>query len=332
MSLPFKRFPDLQLTRVTRLKPGVNESVDFFPLRPGALCASPFALCPLPFTLARMSLLQVAVMLAAAFIAGMVNSIAGGGTLLTFPLLIWLGTRSESRERDQHRRALAGTVRWAVWLSPRDERQLFDPDAPGSDQCDWRRSRRLASDRDAITDVRAPGAVSDFVRDGSVHAAGSGESLAAFAERLRRFDQRIGGRLRSSCSFFRRCTAATLAPAMASGCWRRWACSVCTTSIARTASRTFSASASTASRCWLFRFRIWFCGQELSLMAVAALARRLCRRAHGAASGPCSHSPRDRGDWICDYGRDAVADEVKNPVVSTGARSERVDTQACDTA
>jgi hypothetical protein len=30
-------------------------------------------------------------MLAAAFVAGLVNSIAGGGTLLTFPLLIWLG-------------------------------------------------------------------------------------------------------------------------------------------------------------------------------------------------------------------------------------------------
>src|ERR1041384_8255169 len=30
-------------------------------------------------------------MFAAAFLAGVVNSIAGGGTLLTFPLLIWLG-------------------------------------------------------------------------------------------------------------------------------------------------------------------------------------------------------------------------------------------------
>ena len=38
-----------------------------------------------------MSLLHVAAMFAAAFVAGLVNSIAGGGTLLTFPLLIWLG-------------------------------------------------------------------------------------------------------------------------------------------------------------------------------------------------------------------------------------------------
>src|SRR5256885_15819838 len=38
-----------------------------------------------------MSLLHGALMFADAFAAGMVNSIAGGGTLLTFPLLIWLG-------------------------------------------------------------------------------------------------------------------------------------------------------------------------------------------------------------------------------------------------
>lgn len=38
-----------------------------------------------------MSLLEVALMFAAAFVAGAVNSVAGGGTLLSFPLLIWLG-------------------------------------------------------------------------------------------------------------------------------------------------------------------------------------------------------------------------------------------------
>src|SRR5260221_3318525 len=38
-----------------------------------------------------MTLLHVALMFTAAFFAGVVNSIAGGGTLLTFPLLIWLG-------------------------------------------------------------------------------------------------------------------------------------------------------------------------------------------------------------------------------------------------
>src|SRR6266851_3792579 len=38
-----------------------------------------------------MSFVHVAAMFIAAFFAGVVNSIAGGGTLLTFPILIWLG-------------------------------------------------------------------------------------------------------------------------------------------------------------------------------------------------------------------------------------------------
>src|SRR5438067_2732331 len=38
-----------------------------------------------------MQFIHAAVMFLAAFFAGVVNSIAGGGTLLTFPVLIWLG-------------------------------------------------------------------------------------------------------------------------------------------------------------------------------------------------------------------------------------------------
>jgi len=38
-----------------------------------------------------MPIAHAVAMFAAAFLAGVVNSIAGGGTLLTFPLLIWLG-------------------------------------------------------------------------------------------------------------------------------------------------------------------------------------------------------------------------------------------------
>jgi uncharacterized membrane protein YfcA len=38
-----------------------------------------------------MPVLQIALMFVAAFFAGVVNSIAGGGMLLAFPLLIWLG-------------------------------------------------------------------------------------------------------------------------------------------------------------------------------------------------------------------------------------------------
>src|SRR6185503_14927522 len=38
-----------------------------------------------------MSLSEIALLIAGAFAAGSINSIAGGGTLVTFPLLIWLG-------------------------------------------------------------------------------------------------------------------------------------------------------------------------------------------------------------------------------------------------
>src|SRR5437868_14645917 len=53
--------------------------------------SSPFALCTLRFILPRMPFIHAALMVIAAFVAGIVNSIAGGGTLLTFPLLIWIG-------------------------------------------------------------------------------------------------------------------------------------------------------------------------------------------------------------------------------------------------
>src|SRR6266851_4143148 len=38
-----------------------------------------------------MSLWQASLVFLAAFIAGMMNSVAGGGTLVTFPTLVWLG-------------------------------------------------------------------------------------------------------------------------------------------------------------------------------------------------------------------------------------------------
>src|SRR5260370_24608312 len=50
-----------------------------------------FALCRLPFRLPSMHFIHATAMFVAAFFAGVVNSIAGGGMLLTFPLLIWLG-------------------------------------------------------------------------------------------------------------------------------------------------------------------------------------------------------------------------------------------------
>jgi len=40
------------------------------------------------------NLLHAAVAFAAAFAAGAINSVAGGGTLISFPTLIWLGLNS----------------------------------------------------------------------------------------------------------------------------------------------------------------------------------------------------------------------------------------------
>src|SRR5438270_9454940 len=59
----------------------------------GSMNKSPslFALWPLRLILPRMPFIYGVAMFLAAFAAGVVNAIAGGGTLLTFPVLIWLG-------------------------------------------------------------------------------------------------------------------------------------------------------------------------------------------------------------------------------------------------
>jgi hypothetical protein len=38
--------------------------------------------------------------------------------------------------------------------------------------------------------------------------------------------------------------------------------------------------------------------------------RRLCRRAHGATRGSGVHSSRHRRNWVCDYDRNALANEI----------------------
>ena len=58
-----------------------------------------------------MDLTHGTVSFGAGLIAGAMNSVAGGGTLLTFPTLIWLGLNSRDRERHlQHRRRVARSV------------------------------------------------------------------------------------------------------------------------------------------------------------------------------------------------------------------------------
>lgn len=79
-----------------------------------------------------MSLWHGVIVFAAAFIAGMMNSVAGGGTLVTFPTLIWLGMDPIQANVSStvslwpgslgamygFRRELAGSGRWMRLLAP----------------------------------------------------------------------------------------------------------------------------------------------------------------------------------------------------------------------
>lgn len=75
---------------------------------------------------------QGLVIFAAAFVAGMMNSVAGGGTLLTFPALIWIGMDPKAANVTStvalwpgslgamlgFRRELRDSSRWMLWLTP----------------------------------------------------------------------------------------------------------------------------------------------------------------------------------------------------------------------
>ncbi len=77
-----------------------------------------------------MNIWQEIVIFAAAFMAGMINSVAGGGTLLSFPALIWLGRDPIIANATStvalwpgsfggligFRRELRSSKRWALWL------------------------------------------------------------------------------------------------------------------------------------------------------------------------------------------------------------------------
>jgi uncharacterized membrane protein YfcA len=78
-----------------------------------------------------MSLWQEIVVFVTAFAAGMINAVAGGGTLLSFPALIWLGRDPVIANATStvalwpgsfggmlgFRRELRGSRRWVFWLS-----------------------------------------------------------------------------------------------------------------------------------------------------------------------------------------------------------------------
>src|SRR5215813_13277339 len=79
-----------------------------------------------------MHLWQGVIVFGAAFVAGMMNSVAGGGTLLTFPALIWMGIDPKAANVTStiamrpgalsgmfgYRRDLRDTRRFMLWLAP----------------------------------------------------------------------------------------------------------------------------------------------------------------------------------------------------------------------
>jgi len=68
-------------------------------------------------------------MFACAFVAGVINSIAGGGTLITFPVLIWLGLDPKICQCDQHRGPLARVLAGCSVTERTGEQLTFS--------CDW---------------------------------------------------------------------------------------------------------------------------------------------------------------------------------------------------
>jgi hypothetical protein len=130
-----------------------------------------------------MPFIHAAAMFIAAFLAGIVNSIAGGGTLLTFPLLIWLGL-------DPKVANATSTV--ALW--PGLFGGLFGYRREMND------SSLILMRLGVISLIGggvgawlliATGSVSDSVRNPSVHESGAGESLAASAHRRRRINESL---------------------------------------------------------------------------------------------------------------------------------------------
>ena len=71
-----------------------------------ARCTAPRNLAP-PKDASVSVAVRLTLVVVASTVAGAINAIAGGGTLLTFPALVGLGIPPHRRQRDQHRRPLA---------------------------------------------------------------------------------------------------------------------------------------------------------------------------------------------------------------------------------
>jgi len=223
-----------------------------------------------------------------------------------------VGPGSESRECDEYGRAVAGSVRRTVWISPRDERQLDDADAAGCDERHRGWAGRVALDRDAVPDIRAARAVPDLVRHDSVHAASADDPVAAYAfadDRLTK--ELVDDRDRSAVflsnvrRIFRR---------------REWHLDAGSNGPARPARHSSRERHQEFSRhlhqqCrgrGVFDYASGFMAASIA-DGGGRVARRILWRPYGAASRANIYSPLDCGDRIRNYDRDAVADEMIEP-------------------
>ena len=58
-----------------------------------------------------MTITEVVILFVAAVVGGTLNAVAGGGSFVTFPALVFTGVPPDHRQRDQHGRPLAGLDR-----------------------------------------------------------------------------------------------------------------------------------------------------------------------------------------------------------------------------
>ena len=156
------------------------------------------------------------VIILSAFVAGMINAVAGGGTLVSFPALLWIGRDpivanvtstiglcpASFGAAVGFRRELAKTRRWIRALLLALVRR--------------RRPRRGALASYAVARFRGDRSLSDPVRDGAVRRGGSIQDGEPPRRRSKEDSVPRLGEPLSAFSFSSRCTAATSARGSAS--------------------------------------------------------------------------------------------------------------------
>ncbi len=110
----------------------------------------------------------------AAFVAGAINSVAGGGTLLTFPSLIWVGLASTTANATSTVAIWPGTLECAVGLPPEPSRTAGRYLLADRAEHPRRTRRGRPFCDDAHVGIRSARSPPHPLRDARLHAAGTG--------------------------------------------------------------------------------------------------------------------------------------------------------------